>query len=91
VETDNTSVLAFLRVLALEDAGTETPETVLCVNNLAQTPQATTVRLDEHAGRGLTDLFGGGGFPAVSDDGSLTLSLGSRDFFWLRVDPDGTA
>ena len=91
VETDNPSILAFLRVLPLEEAGTESPETVLCINNLAQSPQATTVRLDQHAGRGLTDLFGGGGFPAVGDDGSLTLSLGSRDFFWLRVDPDGTA
>jgi maltose alpha-D-glucosyltransferase/alpha-amylase len=91
VETDNQSILAFLRVLTGEDAGTDAPETVLCINNLAQTPQATTVRLDQHAGRGLTDLFGGGGFPGIDDDGSLTLSLGSRDFFWLRIDPDGAA
>jgi maltose alpha-D-glucosyltransferase/alpha-amylase len=89
VESDNPRLLAFLRVLAAEDAGVESPETVLCVNNLAQTPQATTLRLDQLAGRALTDLFGGGGFPAIDDDGTLTLSLGSRDFFWLRVDPDG--
>jgi maltose alpha-D-glucosyltransferase/alpha-amylase len=91
VQTDNPSILAFLRILDLEEAGTDSPETVLCVNNLAQTPQAATLQLDDHAGRGLTDLFGGSGFPEVADDGSLTLSLGSRDFFWLRVDPDGTA
>jgi maltose alpha-D-glucosyltransferase / alpha-amylase len=91
VETDNPAILAFLRVLSIEEAGTEAPETVLCINNLAQTPQATTLRLDQHGGRSLTDLFGGGRFPSVDDDGSLTLSLGSRDFFWLRIDPEGTA
>jgi maltose alpha-D-glucosyltransferase/alpha-amylase len=90
VETDNSSILAFLRILAPDDAGTDSPETVLCVNNLAQTPQATTLRLSQYAGRGLTDLFGGSGFPTIAEDGSLTLSLGSRDFFWLRVDAEAS-
>jgi maltose alpha-D-glucosyltransferase/alpha-amylase len=84
VDADNDAVLAFLRVIDDESAG-EAPEAVLCVNNLAQTPQAATLRLADHAGAGLEDLFGGSGFPSVSTDGTLTLSLGSRDFFWLRL------
>ena len=84
VDADNDAVLAFLRVIDDESTG-EAPEAVLCVNNLAQTPQAATLRLPDNAGAGLEDLFGGSGFPSVSADGTLTLSLGSRDFFWLRL------
>jgi maltose alpha-D-glucosyltransferase / alpha-amylase len=85
VETDNESVLAFLRVLQDGDESGEAPETVLCVNNLSSTPQAATLRLPGHAGARISDLFGGAGFPSVPADGNLTLSLGSRDFFWLRL------
>ncbi len=84
VESDNEAVLAFLRVIDDDELG-EAPETVLCVNNLAQTPQGATLQLPLHAGGVLEDLFGGSGFPAVTAEGTLTLSLGSRDFFWLRV------
>ncbi len=86
VDSDNAAVLAFLRVLDDGQPG-ETPETVLCVNNLAQTPQGATLQLPHHPRARLEDLFGGSGFPAVGDDGTLTLSLGSRDFFWLRLAP----
>ncbi|GAB3683253.1 maltose alpha-D-glucosyltransferase [Angustibacter aerolatus] len=89
VETDNPAVLAFLRVLDDTDASGETPETVLCVNNMGSTPQAATLQLGDHAGHLLDDLFGGSGFPKIGDDGRLTLSLGSRDFFWLRVNREG--
>lgn len=93
VPADNGAVLGFLRV---PDAGAdseadsgadsgEPAETVLCIANLSQTPQATTLRLPEYRGWHLQDLFGGAGFPAVGDDGCLQLSLGSRDFFWLRL------
>jgi maltose alpha-D-glucosyltransferase/alpha-amylase len=85
VETDNESVLAFLRVIQDGDESGEAPETVLCVNNLASTPQAATLGLPGHAGARISDLFGGAGFPSVPADGNLTLSLGSRDFFWLRL------
>jgi maltose alpha-D-glucosyltransferase / alpha-amylase len=84
VDTDNEAVLAFLRVIDDESAG-EAPETVLCVNNLAQTPQAATLQLPGHPSASLEDLFGGSGFPSVSAEGRLILSLGSRDFFWLRL------
>ena len=60
---------------------------MLCVNNLAHTPQAATLQLPGHSSARITDLFGGAGFPDVPADGNLTLSLGSRDFFWLHLDP----
>ena len=33
------------------------------------------------------DLFGGTGFPDVADDGTITLTLGSRGFYWLGLTP----
>jgi maltose alpha-D-glucosyltransferase/alpha-amylase len=58
---------------------------VLCVNNLSGTPQAATVQLTGYDGAKLEDLFGGSGFPEVDDAGRLGVTLGSRDFFWLRT------
>ncbi len=84
VDSDNDAVLAFLRVIDSAESG-EAPETVLCVNNLAQTPQGATLQLPDHPGAALEDLFGGSGFPDVADTGRISLSLGSRDFFWLRL------
>ena len=64
-------------------------ETVLCVNNLASRPQAAKIQLPpEFAGRRLKDLFGGSGFPPVAEDGTVWLTFGSRDFFWLKAVPD---
>jgi maltose alpha-D-glucosyltransferase/alpha-amylase len=85
--SDNDAVLSFVRVLASGEASGNASDAVLCVNNLSSRPQATVVRVpDEFKGAQLVDLFGGHGFPKVSDDGTLTLTLGSRDFFWLRLD-----
>jgi maltose alpha-D-glucosyltransferase/alpha-amylase len=86
VEAHNPAVLAFLRILG-EDVPGETPETVLCVNNLSASPQATRLRLLDHANSTIEDLFGGSGFDPVPADGSLSLTMGSRDFFWLRLVP----
>jgi maltose alpha-D-glucosyltransferase/alpha-amylase len=85
VECDNPHVLAFLRVLGPGDPSGEAPETVLCVNNLSHVPQGTRLELPDHAGASLEDLFGGTGFPPVGADGELEITMGSRDFFWLRV------
>ena len=74
---DNDAVLAYLR--------RSPEETVLCIANLASTPRSATLRLPDHAGYELHDVFGGGAFPAVSERGELTVTLGSRDFFWLTV------
>src|SRR5690606_40685192 len=77
VETDNESVLTFLR---------HGPNaTVLVVANLASTARSATLRLPAHAGSTLTDVFGGAQFPPVGADGSLTLTMGARDFYWLAV------
>ncbi|MFC4555951.1 maltose alpha-D-glucosyltransferase [Georgenia faecalis] len=77
LDADNDAVLAFVRSNATE--------AVLCVMNLANTPRSATVRVPAHAGRQLTDLFGGAVFPAVGADGTLTVTLGSRGFFWLAL------
>ncbi|GMA40466.1 maltose alpha-D-glucosyltransferase [Mobilicoccus caccae] len=83
-EVDNDALLAFVR--ELDDRGEDVDEVVLCVNNVSSRPQAGTIRLPQRfAGASLKDLFGGTGFPTVGDDGSVTLTLGSRDFFWLAV------
>jgi maltose alpha-D-glucosyltransferase/alpha-amylase len=85
LDVDNPHVLAFLRVLRQHDVPGEPAETVLCVNNLSSVPQATTIQLPDHAGATLSDLFGGTGFPVIPADGALSVTLGSRDFFWLSV------
>ena len=48
---------------------------------------AGCVALDGLAGAAATDLFGGGRFPAVGDDGALEVTLGARGFYWLRLEP----
>ena len=76
---DNDAILAFLR--------TSAEETVLCVANLASTPRSGVVRLPDHAGHRVADIFGGAPFPEVSPRGEVLVTLGSRDFFWLTVTP----
>jgi maltose alpha-D-glucosyltransferase/alpha-amylase len=78
VPGDNDSVLSFLR-----SSGTET---LLCVANLASTARASTLRLPTAlAGAELRDVFGGAAFPSVAADGTVSVTLGSRDFYWLAV------
>jgi maltose alpha-D-glucosyltransferase/alpha-amylase len=78
VPGDNEAVLSFLR-------RTET-ETLLVVANLASTARASTLRLPASmAGAGLRDVFGGAAFPGVGADGTVAMTLGSRDFYWLAV------
>ena len=85
VDSDNPHVLAFLRVLEPGNAADEEPQCVLCLNNLSSSPQATRLLLPDRAGATLADVFGGSGFEAVPADGTLPMTLGSRDFFWLTV------
>ena len=77
--SDNDAVLAYLRRSA--------DETVLCVANLASTPRAAVIRLPDNVGHELHDVFGGSPFPSVGPHGELTVTLGSRDFFWMTVTP----
>ncbi len=88
VASDNDAVLAFLRVLHPDDHIGDEPgaSTVLCVNNLARTPQTAQLTVPESvAGRSTRDLFGGAAFPTIPESGPLSLTMGSRDFFWLDV------
>ena len=77
VACDNESVLAFLRHNA--------NATVLVVANLAATARSATLSLPAHAHSTVTDVFGGAAFPDVADDGTLTLTMGARDFYWLAI------
>ena len=91
LEADNPHILAYLRSVRPEEVldDEDDRETVLCVNNLASRPQAAKIQLPpEFAGRRLKDLFGGSGFPPVAEDGTVWLTFGSRDFFWLKAVPD---
>lgn len=86
VAAPNEAILAFLRytppVAAREDEG----ETVLCLNNLSSRPQGTTITLPpRYADARVRDLFGGTGFPRVGADGTMTITMGSRDFFWFAL------
>jgi maltose alpha-D-glucosyltransferase/alpha-amylase len=88
-EADNDTVLAFVRVLPEDDQQErEGHVAVLCVNNLSSRPQAARIALPERLhGSAVRDLFGGHGFPSIDEDGTVTLTLGSRSFFWLGLTP----
>ncbi|GAA1989739.1 maltose alpha-D-glucosyltransferase [Isoptericola halotolerans] len=80
---DDESVLAFTRTDG---------ETLLVAANLSATARSATIEAPGLEGWSLTDLFGGGKFPPVGPDGRVSLSWGSRDFYWLvATPPDGGA
>ncbi len=85
IDGDNPHVLAFLRVLDPGNSAGEEPETLLCLNNMSSAPQATRLELPDHAGARIIDVFGGTGFEAVPADGLMSITMGSRDFFWLML------
>src|SRR5690625_3992558 len=62
-------------------------ETLLCVFNLTAQPVTATLELGGLARRTSRDLFGGHEFPAISDDGELTVTLGAHGYYWLKVRP----
>ena len=81
--TTNEAVLAYVRFSDQVEWGARV---ALCVANLSSRPQAAVVSLpEEYAGRWVRDLFGGTGFPRVSGVATMALTMGSRDFFWLRL------
>ncbi len=91
VEADNGAVLAFLRILEPDEEKEHPGEMILCVSNLSRMAQGTRLRLNQFAGAKIADIFGGTGFDSVPGDGLLPLTLGSRDFFWLRLTGGRTA
>jgi maltose alpha-D-glucosyltransferase/alpha-amylase len=55
---------------------------------LSRTAQATRLRLPHWvADYQVSDIFGGSGFDPIPSDGMLSLTMGSRDFYWLSVSP----
>ena len=83
---DHESVLAYVRSYGgSEHAFGDRAETVLCVFSFAHTPVSARISLPGFEGAETTDLFGGGRFPAVGDDGALEVTLGARGFYWLRL------
>jgi maltose alpha-D-glucosyltransferase / alpha-amylase len=93
VPSDNDAVLAFVRELdPADNDGDVGAATVLCVNNLARTPQSARLTVPDRIAGGRTrDLFGGAAFPAIPESGPLALTMGSRDFFWLEIGSGETA
>ena len=86
LQTSDESVLAFVREYA--GSGTahgDKPEQVLCVFSFAHNPTSVTIDFDGWYGAPLEDLFGGAEFPAIGDDGRLTLTLGTQSFYWLHI------
>jgi maltose alpha-D-glucosyltransferase/alpha-amylase len=83
-------VLAFVR--SYSGSGTQfgdSAEDVLCVFSFAHNPIAVTIRAEQFAGSTLYDLFGGGEFPAFTEKGEITLTLGTQSFYWLHVGSPG--
>ncbi|TBN56670.1 maltose alpha-D-glucosyltransferase [Glaciihabitans arcticus] len=86
LKTNHESVLAFVR--EYEGSGSQfgdMPERVLCVFSFAHNPVSVTIDASEYTGQALYDLFGGGQFPDVAEDGTITLTLGTQSFYWLHV------
>ncbi|RFA13049.1 maltose alpha-D-glucosyltransferase [Subtercola boreus] len=90
VPADHDSVLSFVRSYAGSDTQWgDAPERILCVFSFAHNPISVTLDLPEFAGRRLNDLFGGGAFPTIGDDGKVTLTLATQSFYWLRIGQAG--
>ncbi|SNC71764.1 maltose alpha-D-glucosyltransferase/ alpha-amylase [Kytococcus aerolatus] len=90
VEGDNPAVLGFTRWIDPatldEDVHVVGENEILCVMNLSGRPQGVHLQLGAgHAGTELVDLFGGRGFPSLDEQGSVHLTLGSRQFFWFGL------
>jgi maltose alpha-D-glucosyltransferase/alpha-amylase len=92
LRTNHESVLAFLR--EYEGSGTQfgdAPERVLCVFSFSHNPVSVSIEIEGEEGVTPYDLFGGGAFPAIGDDGILTLTLATQSFFWLHLGEPRTA
>ena len=76
----NRKVLAYLR--ELDD------ETILCVVNVSNAPQAVELDMQEFDGTGLTELTGGTKFPRIGELPYL-LTLPAYGFYWFRMEKVG--
>jgi maltose alpha-D-glucosyltransferase/alpha-amylase len=76
----NRKVLSYLR--ELED------ETILCVVNVSNAPQAVELDLQEFDGTGLTELTAGTKFPRIGELPYL-LTLPAYGFYWFKMEKVG--
>ncbi|CAN5153211.1 maltose alpha-D-glucosyltransferase [soil metagenome] len=86
LSTSHESVLAFVR--EYEGSGTQfgdSPESVLCVFSFSHNPVSVTIDVEGYEGATSFDLFGGGEFPNIGEDGKLTLTLATQSFYWLHL------
>ena len=83
LDAEDEAVLAFTRSTGTSPGS----ETILVAANLSATARSARVHLPGYAGWSLTDLFGGGRFPPVAADETVTMTWGSRDFYWLLLTP----
>ncbi|MYV40960.1 DUF3459 domain-containing protein, partial [Streptomyces sp. SID1328] len=79
--TSNDKVLAYVREHMAEDG---TRDTVICVNNLAASPQPVSLRLPAAPGTTPVELTGGTLFPPV-DDTHYRLTLSGHGTYWLAL------
>jgi maltose alpha-D-glucosyltransferase/alpha-amylase len=87
LETDHESILAFIRDYpgSGQQFG-DAPERILCVFSFSHNPASVRIRMpEEDHGAPVYDLFGGGEFPTVEADGTLTLTMATQSFYWLHV------
>ena len=77
---NNRKVLAYLR--ELED------ETILCVVNVSNAPQAVELEMEDFNGYGLTELTAGSKFPRIGELPYL-LTLPAYGFYWFKMEKVG--
>jgi maltose alpha-D-glucosyltransferase/alpha-amylase len=87
LRTNHDSVLAFVREYAGSGRGQigDAPESVLCVFSFSHNPVSVKIEAEEFAGAPLYDLFGGGEFPSIGEDGTVHLTMATQSFYWLHV------
>ncbi|MGY3127505.1 maltose alpha-D-glucosyltransferase/alpha-amylase [Agrococcus sp. UYP33] len=86
LDTDNDAVLAFVR--SYEGDGSYAgprAERVLCVFSFSHNPVHVTIDAPQFARARLNDLFGGGQFPTIAEDGRFSLTFGTQSFYWLGL------
>jgi len=80
---DDDAVLAYTRTEDTAPWG----EALLVAANMSATARSATLQLQGFEGWTPVDVFGGARFPAIGADGTLAMTWGSRDFYWLRLTP----
>lgn len=91
-DTSHESVLAYIRDYAGNPAhphSGDKPERLLCAFSFADTPTQATITLPGNEGRRVFDVFGWQEFEPVRADGTITLTFGAKQFYWLLLtEPD---